>query len=124
LGMIKSKFISEKINDQEYWISNKLGLTGSSSMDIHLIPAYDEFLVSYKDRSASVNSSTQAKVRNSIFSPAVISDGQLIGTWKRTLNKKEVSVEIISYQKLNASLEKSIKRESKRYSRFVGLELK
>jgi hypothetical protein len=124
LEMVKSKFISETINDQTYWMANDLVVPKNNPNQVSLIPAYDEFLVGYKDRSAAVNSTIEAKVRNSIFSPAVVNNGQVVGTWKRTLNKKEVSVEISPCSKLTASQEKSINKELKRYSRFVELPLK
>jgi hypothetical protein len=124
LNNVKSKFISEVINGNEYWMSDGLAAPKANPSLISLIPAYDEFLVGYKDRSASAKSTFQADIRNSIFSPAIISKGQVIGTWKRTLSEKKVSIKTIPYSKLSASQEESIKRESKRYSRFIGLDLK
>ncbi|HEY5823888.1 MAG TPA: winged helix DNA-binding domain-containing protein [Cyclobacteriaceae bacterium] len=123
LELVKSKLVSETINDQVYWMSNDLTLPKSNPNQLSLIPAYDEFLVGYKDRSASVNSTIEAKVRNSIFSPAIIHNGQLIGTWKRTIQKKDVSIELIPYSKLSSAQQNAIAKEAKRYSRFIGLPL-
>jgi len=123
LDLVKSKFVSEAIDDQVYWMSNNLVLPKNNSNQTSLIPAYDEFLVGYKDRSASVNSTVEAKVRNSIFSPAIINNGQVIGTWKRTIQKKDVSIEVIPYTKLSAVQQNTIAKEAERYSRFIGLPL-
>ena len=63
---------------------------------IHLLPAFDEFLISYKDRSASMNTSNYKKVvaGYGIFKPMLIKNGFVTGTWQRTVKKEEVHIQM------------------------------
>ena len=59
LEMIKSDFISETIGSQTYWLSNSFSIPLTGDKSCYLLPAYDEFIISYKDRSASLNFENQ-----------------------------------------------------------------
>src|SRR5262249_40384495 len=48
-----------------------------------LLPAYDEYTVAYRDRSAFLDPALAARMKNGIFSPVVLVDGRIAGTWKR-----------------------------------------
>ena len=63
---------------------------------IHLLPAFDEFLISYKDRSASMDTSHYKKVvaGYGIFKPMLIKNGFVTGTWQRTVKKEEVHIQM------------------------------
>ena len=47
--------------------------TQESKHSAHFLPAFDEYLVAYKDR------------EQGMLGPAVIVDGRIAGTWKRTI---------------------------------------
>jgi len=63
---------------------------------IHLLPAFDEFLISYKDRSALMDVSHYKKVvaGYGIFKPVLIKNGFVTGTWQRTIKKEEVRIQM------------------------------
>lgn len=63
---------------------------------IHLLPAFDEFLISYKDRSASMDTSHYKKIvaGYGIFKPMLIKNGFVTGTWQRTIKKEEVHIQM------------------------------
>jgi hypothetical protein len=60
----------------------------------YLLPPFDEYTVAYKDRSAVLDPqhAKQANSGNGIFYPTIMIDGQVVGTWKRTLEKGLVRV--------------------------------
>jgi hypothetical protein len=51
----KSKLVSEDINNQMYWFSNKIKGIYDSYPSSQLLPNFDEYIVGYKDRSHLVN---------------------------------------------------------------------
>jgi Na+-translocating ferredoxin:NAD+ oxidoreductase RnfE subunit len=55
------------------------------------LPAWDEYLVSYKDRQAVLQSDNHRKAisSNGIFHPVIVVNGKVIGLWKKTTNKKQ-----------------------------------
>lgn len=99
LDMVKSHFISEKINEQVYWLPNSLQTATQDTL--HLLPAFDEFMVSYKDRTACLSADYhQAAITgNGIFKPIVVVNGKVEGVWKRTIQKDKVSVEASLFTK-------------------------
>ncbi len=59
-----------------------------------------------------------------LLSPCVWRQGRLIGTWRRTLGAKQVSVEVRPFAPLDAGDRRAIERAAGRYAGFPGLELK
>jgi hypothetical protein len=52
---------------------------------LHLLPGFDEFLLGYKDRSASLAPAHARQIvpgGNGMFMPTIVADGRVIGTWK------------------------------------------
>jgi len=58
---------------------------------VHLLPAYDEYTVAFRDRAAILDPAHAAATRNGIFSPVVLVDGRIAGTWKRVKGQVVVS---------------------------------
>jgi hypothetical protein len=59
-----------------------------------LLPAFDEMLCGYKDRSALLDS-TEIKstiLKNGIFKPVVLLDNRAVGTWQRTIKANQVLI--------------------------------
>lgn len=102
LEAVKSQLESETIGDKTYWYSGSK-LKHSSSR-FHLLPSFDEYLVGYKDRSASLEKihSKNEGIENIMY-PTIALDGQIVGTWKRKFNKNEVIVELKPLIALNAA---------------------
>jgi hypothetical protein len=116
----KSNLISEVIENQTFWFSDYSGNNDQNQERVFLLPSYDEFLLSYRDRSASISDNIQkiAVSNNGIFYPVILSDNQIRGTWKRISKRDNVIISTNLFRsKISAeSLENSIKR----YSRFLN----
>ncbi|OIN58703.1 winged helix DNA-binding domain-containing protein [Arsenicibacter rosenii] len=88
--------VSQTIQDITYWMApetvDKQQLT---DQHIHFLPAFDEFMVSYTDRSASINPVhvRQAMTGNGIFWPIIVVDGQVIGVWKRAVKPTHLQLD-------------------------------
>lgn len=95
----------------------------TSQAAVHLLPAFDEYLVGYADRSAMIAPADLRRVvgANGLFNPSVIIGGRVAATWKRTLRKDRVDISWMPLRALTASELKGIARAAKGYGRFLGL---
>ncbi len=89
-----------------------------------LLPAFDEYLLGYKDRSAVLAAEHANKVvpgGNGMFLPMMVLRGQVVGTWKRALKKKTVSIEYVPFGKLKKTDLAAFDQAAQRYGEFLGL---
>jgi hypothetical protein len=122
LEMAKSQLIEESIADQTHWLASSSFKTKDELPAVHLLPAFDEYLVAYKDRSA-VLSPSHAKLHNSgngIFSPTMIMDGRVVGTWKRALKKDALVITLSPFAKLSRAETRAFATAASRYGTFLG----
>lgn len=84
-----------EIDNQVYWFGKAISDVTSFRESVHFLPAFDEILISYKTREASILSEHQAKAftNNGIFKPIILENGRVIGTWKRTIKKDHAKIE-------------------------------
>jgi hypothetical protein len=94
IEMVKSDFISETIGTETYYFHAAHTNTKGSENALHLLPAFDEFLISYRDRTASIGLENQSKAftSNGIFRPVIVWNGQVIGTWKKAIKSKQLNI--------------------------------
>jgi hypothetical protein len=97
-----------------YFTDDKTALPKEGQMTF-LMPDYDEYGMGYKDR--SVLSNPQA-VQKTIFDRLVIVDGMVAGSWKRTIQKDNVLIEIQDFgnQKVGDDMVAAIEK----YAAFLG----
>jgi len=88
------------------------------------LPNYDEYIVSYKDRSATIAASdlNKADPRGTIFNHTIVANGKVIGIWKRVIGKTKVDIELIPFQPLSKANQTAIAMAAKRYAKFLGLK--
>ena len=96
LEMNKATLISETIGTDTYWLSDSIGIPTSPPESVYLLPAFDEYLLSYKNRSAAITADdhTKAISNNGVFWPVIVVNGQISGLWKRTIKKDTALIEL------------------------------
>jgi hypothetical protein len=124
IEMVKSQFISETINGQTFWFAEtKLSAKGKSPT-AYLLPNYDEYFIGFRDRSAigEVAGQVGIKAKDPAFlAHIIILDGQIIGGWKRTINKETVSIELNLITKLTSVEQRAVVDAANRYGTFLGM---
>ncbi|HBB91510.1 MAG TPA: hypothetical protein DC042_07265 [Bacteroidales bacterium] len=95
-------------------------------VEMVLLPAFDEFVISYKDRKASASEDYQrhAISSNGIFRPVIVVNGQVIGIWKRTVKKDKILIQPIYFQSTDDGTKKMIVRAVKPLEVFFRNRLK
>jgi hypothetical protein len=124
LEMVRSKLNSEMVDGNTYWFAASVQPVQSKKSAALLLPNYDEYIVSYKDRSASIASSDIDKTdpRGTIFNNTLLINGRVAGIWKRSFGKNKVNINIIPFAPLNKTNHAAIAAAAKRYAAFLELK--
>ncbi|MBE0649954.1 MAG: AlkZ family DNA glycosylase [Bacteroidales bacterium] len=95
LEMVKSGILSETVGDQTYWFAAVSEVSLRNKDSVYLLPAYDEFVISYRDRTASLifEDHNKAVSNNGVFRPIIVEKGIVTGIWKRTIKNDKVMIE-------------------------------
>lgn len=122
LEMVKSQFVQEVIDGQTYWLSSSGPAVKEIAPAAYLLPAYDEYTVAYKDRSAVLNPAyaEQANYGHGIFNPTIVVDGQVVGTWKRAIEKDSVVITPSYFTKLTKAQTRAVADAAEHYGKFLG----
>ncbi len=125
LEMNKSKLVNEEIDGQTYWIPNSLSVPAAGADSLYLLPAFDEYMVSYKDRSAALDPdrTKEAITGNGIFKPIIVVNGKIAGIWKRAFKKDSVLIEKSLFGKLSDSENELFQSKAREYGDFEGKPL-
>jgi hypothetical protein len=122
LEMVKSQFRPEVIGGRTYWFDPSRPAARGATPAACLLPAYDEYTVAYKDRSA-VRDPSQAKQPSSgdgLLSPTIVVNGRVVGTWQRTLKRDSVVITPSFFAGLKPAETRAFAAAAKRYGEFLG----
>lgn len=123
LELVKSELSSVEIDDQTFWFATSTAAAGRTAPRAYLLPNYDEF-ISYADRSAIIPTEHAALMNpreNAAFSHLVVYNGQIVGTWQRTITKHRVSLTYQSFVPLSPPVQEAIMDAARHYGTFLGL---
>lgn len=122
LEAVKSSFILESIDGKTYWCSPSTQAVQYSSPTAHLLPGFDEYLLGYKDRSASLNKVHSKKVKlKNIMNPRIAVDGQIVGTWKRIFKKNAAVIELKPFTSLSTAESHALDAAAHRFAEFLEM---
>ena len=95
---------------------------GAGEDSVHLLPAYDEYIIGYQERSAVLPQQDFKKAvsSNGVFYPVVLVNGQVRGVWKRTVKKEDVVVEVTWFAPANLPDQEAVERAAAEYAKFLG----
>ncbi|MDH6356706.1 winged helix DNA-binding domain-containing protein [Parabacteroides sp. PF5-9] len=118
---IKDDFICEEINGKSYWMKNDIQEPKAETSAL-LLPAFDEYVVSYKDRSEILSEPHYRKIitRTGVFSPTITYNGEIIGNWKRVVKRKSITAELAFFESVNKQVERLFQQAVKLYEQFYG----
>jgi len=88
------------------------------------LPGFDEYLLGFKDRSMMVDDAHKQAIipgGNGVFQSTIVRAGHVVGTWKRTMGRKAVTVDAFPLVPLRPADRGKAERAFNRYAEFVGL---
>lgn len=121
LSMIKSKLIRETVNGKTYWFAHKSEIKPASTSG-YLLSIYDEYTISYRDRSDFSNEGSLEKLirMGNAVTAVIVIDGQIAGTWKRTTDKGKSVIKTALFRKLNKNEQQALQKAEDSYRRFFN----
>ena len=124
LAMAAPHLAQLTVERRTYWLSASPPELSPSASDTYLLPGFDEYILGYKDRSAVLAPAHADKIipgSNGIFMPTLVINGQVVGTWKRVIQKKGVTVTFYPFAPLTKAETEAAEEAADRYRAFVGL---
>ena len=124
LESVRSELVSVVSEGRTYWLAEGPAARPSRNA-AHLLPFFDEYIVGYRNRQAAVDPKYNKRLNSGggMLNPSAILDGQMIGTWRRTLTPDRVKVELSLFQPLDPRQQPPLRAAAARYASFLGLPL-
>jgi hypothetical protein len=113
---------SERVGEQLLWRPARAPPAGRPAGAL-LLPAFDEYLVGYRDRTAALAPEHVRRVNDGggMLSPCVVVAGRVLGVWRRTVAGKRQVLAVAPFEALTATARRWLAREVSRYAAFTGL---
>ena len=112
-----------EMGEHVYW-SSSFAPKRSRDTDAHLLPAYDEYNVAYKNRQLVFDRDSISQITNSCaLGPIILIDGRITGTWKGAVNQDSVTISLKAPRALRKQEKHAITRAAERYASFLNLSL-
>jgi hypothetical protein len=124
LDMIQEKWVSFRIDDQDYFMKPPNAVSKRRGPQVSLLSWFDEYIIGYKDRSAAFDPETEKfieKPKNGIYTPVILIDGKIAGNWKRSFEKQHVKIEVEPFRKFNEQEKKAIDQALQEYRSFLSM---
>jgi hypothetical protein len=116
--------VRETVAGQDYWMSTAPPALPGDVERAFLLPGFDEYLLGYGDRSAVLDPAFAQRIcpgGNGMFSPTIVIDGSVVGTWKRTVKKGTLAIDLASFQSLTAAENSAVSAAAERYGDYLGM---
>jgi len=121
LESVQTELISEIIDGQKYWMPDIDFRLSEGRSELHLLPAFDEYIVGYKDRTAVLTSEDHRKAisSNGVFRPVVVKNGRVIGLWKKAVSGKK-KITLTPFEAVDHSTQQLIDKATEKFQKFCG----
>ena len=127
LELVKTELFHETIEGHTYWIANGKTIHPSSQLSAFLLPTYDEFLISYSERSASIIEELEHHMKEisdrGVFRPIIVVNGQVAGIWKRKVKKDSVEMGLEFFAQPDKQITRLIEDATIHFEDFLGKKI-
>lgn len=123
INLADTALAKSTVGNAEYWHAPNLPEVTSESTAF-LLPGFDELMLGYKDRSPALALEHSQKIvpgNNGMFMPTIVINGQVAGTWKRTIRKNDIIVKLLPFEPLTSSTLQQLELAAIQYGHFIGL---
>ena len=123
LDLVASQLHHEVVNGKTFWFSGPAPRARPRSPVIHLLQAYDEYIVGYSETKRLLNLSGIARPLSdrTLYLGVVVLDGQIAGHWKRTIGTRSVRFDAALYRPFKGARAAALHRAAEAHGAFLGL---
>ena len=121
IALLDKNFIHDRNGNQDYILNPASFRNEKKRQTSFLMPDYDEYGISYKDRSAlfiKIRQTATDVANVSPYSHMLIVDGVISGTW-RMMDRKPMEVEVTPFFPMPKMKQHAIAQAVKRYKSFL-----
>lgn len=121
LEAARPAILPERIGGQVHWLAADAAAAGTPA--VHLLPAFDEYLIGYRDRSAMLEDGHARRVNagGGLLAPCVLAGGRVVGIWSRKRSRETVEISTALFDAGTPDLERAVSAAGRRYAEFLGL---
>lgn len=122
IKLVGNFLASHEYRGKQYFTATSLNISQPvSAAGSFLLPCFDEYTVSYKDRSVAVDQENLVNYGYGVNWNNIIIDGRITGAWKRTVKSKEVIIELRPVRELTKKETAQLFAKAAEFGRFIGL---
>lgn len=109
-----------------YWIPGDHPVPSPGKPCVYLLSIFDEYIIAYKDRQALSSNGVADNLFTSgnALTAVIILNGQVAGTWRKTLKDNTLELELRLFSKLTPKEDKALQAAIDRYGAFTGLPIR
>jgi hypothetical protein len=130
LAAVRDRLVELEFDGKTYWLSPQTAalLDGNvpGQRSVLALPAFDEFLLGYTDRSIALPAHHSDKIvpgGNGVFKRTIVAGGEVIGTWSAPGKGRDGAVVPEPFDGVNGlrpAARKSFELQAAKYRRFLG----
>ncbi len=121
-----TRLIAEEVDGKTYYSFREKSTVKFEDGKTVLLPAFDEYVLGYTDRTqlADNGKSKEAKLvhSNGVFLPTILSEGKIIGTWKKQKKGNVMKIYIEPFDLVHKHLLSDLKEATESYGNFLEME--
>ncbi|HOZ87223.1 MAG TPA: winged helix DNA-binding domain-containing protein [Bacteroidia bacterium] len=126
LESVRKELQELKTGEQILFMAASVSAPPTKKATFHLLPGFDELVISYKDRSAAITAGHHKRAisSNGIFNPTIMVNGHAAGTWKRSFIKNQVIIAPAFFTEPSKAQKHQVKKAAAAYGRYLNKEVK
>ena len=121
VGSIAGELVTDRYEGQKLYVHQSRIKESIPDGDVHLLPPYDEYLISYRDRTHVLEPKHSSKAHNNfgIFHPVILYKGRIVGNWKKVTKKGGIEIETTFFNTAGAPGKRKMQQAIDRYLDFL-----
>ena len=118
---IEKELIAGRYEGEKLYVHESCIRETAPDAGTHLLPPFDEYLISYKNRTHVLDPKYAAKAYNNFgtFQPVIFRNGKIVGNWKKVAKKGGVGVEAAFFTKADTVGKRELQTAIDRYTGFL-----
>jgi hypothetical protein len=123
IAALGSELVSERVDGQTLWQAHAAPAAARLVVsNASLLPAFDEYLVGYRDRGAVLEPKHVKRLNagGGMLGPCIVLRGRVVGGWRRELGRSHVAVELDLFEPATRAERSAIVRAAERFGEFLG----
>lgn len=113
IRQIEPELVKDRFATEELFVHRSCNDTQLADQVVRFLPSYDEYLISYKNRTAVLDLKHHSKAFNNfgIFYPVIMYNGRVVGNWKKKTTKDKFKIETSFFEK-NTKIDMKLLKEA------------